>query len=76
MTDIHIGWTETRALLGKSQEAVRAALEAVRAALPFPLRGIDSDNGSEFINAHLFRYCQARAIQSSSRVDPGRTAEL
>ncbi|MGH7079382.1 MAG: DDE-type integrase/transposase/recombinase, partial [Acetobacteraceae bacterium] len=63
VTDIHTGWTETRAVLGKSQEAVRAALEAVREALPFALRGIDSDNGSEFINQHLFRYCDARAIQ-------------
>ena len=63
VTDIHTGWTETRALLGKSQEAVRAALEAVAEALPFPLRGIDSDNGSEFINDQLLRYCQARAIQ-------------
>ena len=63
VTDIHTGWTETRAVLGKSQEGVRAALEAVRQALPFPLRGIDSDNGSEFINDHLWRYCQGRAIQ-------------
>src|SRR5487761_1090530 len=63
VTDIHTGWTETRAVLGKSQEGVRAALEAVRQVLPFPLRGIDSDNGSEFINDHLWRYCQGRAIQ-------------
>ena len=63
VTDIHTGWTETRAVWGKGQEAVRAALEAIREALPFALRGIDSDNGSEFINAHLWRYCQARAIQ-------------
>ena len=63
VTDIHTGWTETRAVLGKGQEAVRGALEAIRQALPFPLRGIDSDNGSEFINDHLYRYCQARAIQ-------------
>jgi hypothetical protein len=63
LTDIHTGWTETRAVLGKGQEAIRAALEAVREALPFPLRGIDSDNGSEFINQHLYRYCDLRAIQ-------------
>jgi hypothetical protein len=63
LTDIHTGWTETRAVLGKSQEGVRQALEAIRQALPFPLRGIDSDNGSEFINDHLYRYCQARTIQ-------------
>jgi hypothetical protein len=63
LTDIHTGWTETRAVLGKSQEAVRAALETIRQALPFALRGIDSDNGAEFINEHLYRYCQAGAIQ-------------
>jgi hypothetical protein len=63
VTDIHSGWTETRAVLGKSQQRVQAALEAVRQALPFPLRGIDSDNGSEFINAHLWGYCQAQGIQ-------------
>lgn len=44
LTDIHTGWTETRAVLGKSQEGVLAALKAVRQALPFALRGIDSDN--------------------------------
>jgi len=63
LTDIYTGWTETRAVLGRSQEGVRQALEQTRQALPFPLRGIDSDNGSEFINDHLFRYCRSRAIQ-------------
>ena len=63
VTGIHTGWTETRAVLGKEQQGVRDALEAVRQALPFPLRGIDSDNGSEFINSYLWRYCQARAVQ-------------
>ena len=63
LTDIHTGWTESQAVLGKSQEAVRAALETIRQVLPFGLRGIDSDNGSEFINDHLYRYCQAQALQ-------------
>ena len=63
VTDIHSGWTETRAVLGRSQERVQEALEEIRQALPFPLRGIDSDNGSEFINDHLLRYCRARDIQ-------------
>ncbi len=63
LTDIHTGWTETQAVLGKGQEAVRAALAAIRQTLPFALRGIDSDNGSEFINDHLYRYCQAQEIQ-------------
>ena len=63
LTDIHTTWTETRALLGKGQQTVRDALDEMRRALPFPLRGIDSDNGSEFLHAHLWRYCQAHHIQ-------------
>lgn len=63
LTDIHTGWSESQAVLGKSQTVVRPALEALRQALPFALRGVDSDNGSEFINDHLYRYCEARAIQ-------------
>ena len=63
LTDIHTGWSESRAVMGKSQTVVRPALEELRQALPFALRGIDSDNGSEFINAHLYRYCETRAIQ-------------
>ncbi len=62
-TDIHTTWVETRAVLGRGQTAVQRALAEMRQALPFALRGIDSDNGSEFINAHLYRYCQAEAIQ-------------
>ena len=63
LTDIHTGWTETQAVRGKSQQAVGEALETIRQALPFRLHGIDSDNGSEFINDHLHRYCRARGIQ-------------
>lgn len=53
LTDIHTTWVETRAVLGKSQVRVQEALEVLRQQLPFALRGIDSDKGSEFINAHL-----------------------
>jgi hypothetical protein len=63
VTDIHTTWVETQAVMGKSQERVRQALEAIARTLPFPLRGIDSDNGSEFINDHLYRYCRGRGIQ-------------
>ena len=63
VTDIHTTWVETRAVLGKSQVRVQEALEHIRQQLPFTLRGIDSDNGSEFINAHLLRYCRRRGIQ-------------
>lgn len=63
VTDVHTTWNETRAVLGRGEVAVQEALEAIRQALPFRLRGIDSDNGSEFINDHLYRYCQALEIQ-------------
>src|SRR5437867_8177041 len=49
--------------MGKGEARVQQALEAMRAVLPFRLHGIDSDNGSEFINNHLYRYCQAHQIQ-------------
>jgi hypothetical protein len=63
LTDIHTTWVETRAIMGKSQHHVQEALEQLRQALPFRLQGIDSDNGSEFINHHLQRYCTALTIQ-------------
>ncbi|MGH7534487.1 MAG: transposase, partial [Gemmatimonadales bacterium] len=63
VTDIHTTWVETAAVLGKSQVVVQTALEELRQALPFPLRGIDSDNGSECINQHLYDYCQVQEIQ-------------
>lgn len=58
VTDIQTAWTETCAVMGKGQRGVRAALQTIQAALPFVLHGIDSDNGSEFINDHLYTYCQ------------------
>lgn len=56
-TDIHTGWTETRALLGKGEAGVVLAMGEIRSILPFPIVAIDSDNGSEFINHHLLRWC-------------------
>jgi hypothetical protein len=56
-TDLCTGWTEPIALRRRSQEAVCAAIDAMRQELPFDLLGIDSDNGSEFINDLLYRYC-------------------
>lgn len=63
LTDIQTTWVEHGAVMGKSQVRVQERLHELRAALPFALRGIDSDNGSEFINAHLHQYCQAQQIQ-------------
>ena len=56
-TDISTGGTDVTALLHRSQDAVSAAIQRMRQRLPFPLLGIDSDNGSEFVNDSLYRYC-------------------
>jgi hypothetical protein len=56
-TDLATGWTECRALANKTQVAVSKAIVEIRHDLPFPLLGVDSDNGSEFINATLYSYC-------------------
>ena len=63
VTDIHTGWTESRAILGRSQLAVLTAIQEVKQALPFALRGVDCDNGSEFINWNLRAWCQGQNIQ-------------
>jgi len=57
-TDIKTGWTECAATRNKAQIHVFTALRLVQRRLPFPLLGVDSDNGSEFINDELLRYCQ------------------
>ena len=49
-TDIHTTWTETRTVMGKGQDLTLDAIIDIKNSLPFTLRGIDSDNGSEFIN--------------------------
>ncbi len=60
--DIATGWTEIRGLANKTQAAVTQAISEMRQQLPFVLLGIDSDNGSEFINDTLFRFCQVEQI--------------
>jgi len=62
VTDVCTQWTETRAVKNKAQVWVFEALLDIREKLPFPLRGIDSDNGSEFINNHLVKYCEENEI--------------
>lgn len=71
MTDICTGWTETIAVPNKAQVWVFEAIEKARGRLPFPLLGIDSDNGSEFINHELWRYCIKEGI-SFTRSRPYR----
>src|SRR6266851_5239874 len=56
-------WVETGAVLGKGAAGIARMVDELRAALPFALRGLDSDNGTEFINGTLYDYCQAHEIQ-------------
>ena len=61
-TDLCTGWTEPIALFRRSQSAVCTAIDTMQRELPFDLLGIDSDNGSEFINDLLYRYCLEHEI--------------
>jgi hypothetical protein len=58
--DIATTWTEQRAVWGKGESAVLKQIEDIEVLLPFPLRGFDSDNGSEFLNYHLLRHFTKR----------------
>jgi len=72
-TDIHTGWTDRYAVFGKGQRGVFDGLQAIQARLPFPLRGIDSDNGEEFINHHLLDFCRnARPQIAFTRSRPNK----
>lgn len=71
LTDIATTWTETLAVRNKAQAWVFPALKEMRQKLPFSLLGIDSDNGSEFINKYLVEYCQKQKL-SFTRSRPYR----
>ncbi len=60
--DVAMGWCEPVAVWGKGQERVGGAVHQVRERLPMPMLGLDSDNGSEFINQGLKDYCQRWGI--------------
>ncbi len=60
--DIATGWVECLPILHRSQSMVSDAICKLRVRLPFPLLGLDSDNGSEFINETLYRYCLQEEI--------------
>jgi len=62
LTDVASGWTELVAVPNKAQVWVFEALQQVRERLPFALLGLDSDNGSEFINYHLHAWCVQEGI--------------
>jgi hypothetical protein len=76
VTDISTGWTETQAVKNKAQRWVFAALVELRAAFAFPILGMNSDNGSEFINGHRLAYCEDEQLtftRSRSQQERRRT---
>lgn len=62
MVDVCTRWVELAALVNRSQATVTAAIAAAQARLPYPLLGVDSDNGAEFINNDLKRFCEQAQI--------------
>lgn len=62
MTDICTGWTVATSFIGRSERFCTAAIDEVKSSFPFPILGIDSDNGSEFINYHFKSYCERHSI--------------
>ena len=60
--DVATGWTECLPVWGKGQQRVKTAVHRMRQSLPFPLLGVDSDNGSEFINQCFYTYCREEKI--------------
>ena len=70
MVDVATGWTVNRSVINKAAVHVTDAIKHASTRFPFPILGIDSDNGSEFINAHLFEYCERNKI-TFTRGRPG-----
>ena len=70
VTDIATGWTENRSVPDKTARWVLAALNDIARRMPFPILGVDCDNGSEFINDDLLGWCQGRQI-TFTRSRPG-----
>lgn len=62
-TDVHSGWTEAVALLAREESLVVEGLEVIRARLPVPMLGIDTDNDSAFINDTLLSYSESRGLE-------------
>lgn len=62
VTDIATGWTENRSVPSKEAKCVLAAFESIANKMPFPVLGVDSDNGAEFINIYLFLWCRDHKI--------------
>ena len=63
LTDIASGWTEAAPIVVREGRLVVETLERIRVGLPFALRALDVDNGSEFVNNSLIEYCLGHGIE-------------
>jgi transposase InsO family protein len=70
VTDVCTGWTENRSIPSKAATCVFRALKVIVERMPFPILGVDSDNGAEFINTHLLQWCEDNKI-TFTRARPG-----
>ncbi len=73
-TDLSTGWTERVPVVGKGERGIVAALEQIRAQLPFPLLGLHPDNGSEFLNWYRVRYWRDTGV-ALARSHPGHKTD-
>ena len=62
LTDVATGWTVVRAVRNKAQKWVFPALQLLVALLPFAVKGLNADNGGEFINHNLYKWCQLHKV--------------
>lgn len=70
-TDVATGWVGLDAVMGKGQFGIHETTKKFENRLSFPLLGLDSDNGSEFINDIMFRFCKTNEI-TFTRIRPGK----
>jgi len=63
LTDVFSGWVELASLINRAHSWVKKAIQQIKDHLPFPLRGLDGDNGGEFINTQLLLWCRQNNVQ-------------
>jgi hypothetical protein len=63
LTDVSSGWVELRAARNRAHSRVKQHIIDIAASLPFPLKGVDSDSGGEFINHQLWQWCQENGVE-------------
>ena len=62
MVEIATGWSEQAAVMGKGEAGIVAAIKSIKKSLPFKLKGLDSDTGSEFVNWHMVKWCRQNQL--------------